>query len=470
MRRRLTLLLTTLLLLLVPGVPAQAAGSFTNPLNGSADPTLTYVNGNYYLATTLGDRIGIWRSPRLAGLATAGETTVWRDGDPSRNQQMWAPALYRFGQRWYIYYTASNGTDAAHRNYVIESDGDDPLGPYHFKARIADHGEYAIDGEPFVHNGQMYFAWAGPGRGMGGPAQLYLQRMDTPWSVTGSRVALPASGGCTEVREGPTGLRGASRLFLVYSSCDTGKPDYQLWMKSIANGADPLVPANWLQHAGPVFWRNDAAGVYGPGHNGFFKSPDGSEDWIVYHGKTSSAYTYAGRTTRAQKISWNADGTPNMGRPYALGAALTPPAGDPDNPSTAWSQIVDNTTEGRFAASAAWGVSSYSTQRFGADYRYAEPVSASDAAWYRFAVPETGTYRVDAWWPALPGYSTKAPYVIVTPSGNQTVHVDQRYNGGGWRTLGTFTLSAGDENKVGVSRWTNGTGLVIADAVRLTRV
>ena len=26
-----------------------------------------------------------------------------------------------------------------------------------------------IDGEPFVHNGQMYFAWVGPGRGMGGP-------------------------------------------------------------------------------------------------------------------------------------------------------------------------------------------------------------------------------------------------------------------------------------------------------------
>jgi hypothetical protein len=115
-------------------------------------------------------------------------------------------------------------------------------------------------------------------------------------------------------------------------------------------------------------------------------------------------------------------------------------------------------------------VSSYSVQRHGADYRYASPVSASDAAWYRFAIPQTGTYRVDAWWPALPGYSTKAPYVIVTPTGNQTVHVDQRFNGGGWRTLGTFTLSAADENKVGISRWTNGTGLVIADAVRITKV
>ena len=58
----------------------------------------------------------------------------------------------------------------------------------------------------------------------------------------------------------------------------------------------------------------------------------------------------------------------------------------------------------------------------------------------------------------------------MTASGNQTVHVNQRVNGGGWRTLGTFTLSAGDENKVAVSRWTSGTGYVIADAVRITRV
>ncbi|MGE7317089.1 N-acetylmuramoyl-L-alanine amidase, partial [Staphylococcus capitis] len=39
---------------------------------------------------------------------------------------------------------------------------------------------------------------------------------------------------------------------------------------------------------------------------------------------------------------------------------------------TAWSSIVDNATAGRFTASANWGVSSYSGQRYGADYRYAD--------------------------------------------------------------------------------------------------
>ncbi|MER7457580.1 N-acetylmuramoyl-L-alanine amidase [Micromonospora sp. NPDC126480] len=135
-----------------------------------------------------------------------------------------------------------------------------------------------------------------------------------------------------------------------------------------------------------------------------------------------------------------------------------------------WSQIVDNSTAGRFTASANWGTSSYSAQRYGSDYRFANPVAASDAAWYKFNVPATASYRVDAWWPAVSGYNASTPYIVATTTGNQTVYVDQRVNGGAWRTLGTFTLPAGDANRVAVSRWSGSTGYVIADAVRLTRL
>jgi GH43 family beta-xylosidase len=325
--------------LLLSGLPASSASpvledaalsqTFRNPVNPSADPSLMFDNGRYYVATTRGNRIGMWSSASLATLLVQPEQVVWRDSDPSRNTQMWAPAFRKVGGRWYIYYTASDGVDANHRMYVIESEGEDPLGPYHFKAKIADFGEYAIDGEPITVNGRQYFVWSGPGRGQGGPAQLYIARMSNAWTVTGGRVAIPASGGCSEVREGPTPLYRNGRVFLTYSSCDTGKPDYQLWMKSIANGADPMVAANWKQHPGPIFSRNDAAGVWGPGHHSFFKSPDGTEDWIAYHGKNTSTYTYSFRTSRAQKIGWNPDGTPNLGRPRGAGATQTLPSGDP---------------------------------------------------------------------------------------------------------------------------------------------
>ncbi|MEU8272170.1 N-acetylmuramoyl-L-alanine amidase [Sphaerisporangium sp. NPDC049002] len=137
---------------------------------------------------------------------------------------------------------------------------------------------------------------------------------------------------------------------------------------------------------------------------------------------------------------------------------------------TAWSVTVDNATAGKFTAGANWGTSTYSAQRYGADYRYATPVAASDPAWYRAALPASGAYRVEVWYPADAGYNSSAPYIVAASGGNQTVYVDQRAGGGGWRSLGTFTLNAGDYDVVAVSRWTSGTGYVVADAVRIVRV
>lgn len=130
---------------------------------------------------------------------------------------------------------------------------------------------------------------------------------------------------------------------------------------------------------------------------------------------------------------------------------------------------VDNSTSGRFSASGNWGGSTWSSQKYGSDYRYANPEAVSDAAWYKVNIPSRGRYDVYAWWPANSGYNSRTPYVIATTSGNQTVHVDQRYNGGKWNYLGTFELAAGDNWNIGVSRWTSGTGYVIADAVRVVK-
>lgn len=134
-----------------------------------------------------------------------------------------------------------------------------------------------------------------------------------------------------------------------------------------------------------------------------------------------------------------------------------------------WSQIVDNTTAGRFTASANWAVSSYSAQRYGADYRYANPVAASDAAWFRFNIPSSGNYEVYVWYPANAGYNASTPFVVATSSGNVTRVVNQQANGGTWVSIGIHHLAAGDYNAVGVSRWTSGAGYVIADAARVVQ-
>lgn len=135
----------------------------------------------------------------------------------------------------------------------------------------------------------------------------------------------------------------------------------------------------------------------------------------------------------------------------------------------AWSTVIDNTSAG-FRASSAWAASSYSTQRYGADYRYATPVGASDAAYYSATLPSSGNYRVETWYPANTGYNAATPYLILASSGSTTVTVNQQANGGKWVNLGTYSFASGARDVVAVSRWTSGTEYVIADAVRLTRV
>jgi GH43 family beta-xylosidase len=311
--------------------------TFRNPLLPlGPDPWMVFHNGNYYLCPTEGEHLAIYKAPRIDDLRHVEPQIVWRDCTPSRCTQMWAPEFYLLdgpnGRRWYLYYTACDGQDLAHRMFVLESEheGDDsePTGPYQFKAQIATDAKdefYAIDGSILqTGDGELYFLWAGhPGH------VIFIQKMENPWTLTGERVNIPASGfGCDEVREGPVCLRRNGKIFLVYSACDTGKPDYKLGMLEAEEGADLMDPKSWKQHPEPVFTRCDENGVYGPGHNGFFHSPDGSETWIIYHAKSESRYTYEGRNPRAQKINWRADGTPDFGVPLSLETDIPVPSGE----------------------------------------------------------------------------------------------------------------------------------------------
>lgn len=336
-----TLATIALFALVVQVNPALAqTATFRNPLKApfGADPWLMVHDGWYYLATTSGTDVRVRKAQRIGELKDAVDQVVYKDDDPSRNRDVWAPEFHRLdagaGPRWYVYFTASDGREPRHRMYVAESAGDDPMGPYTFKAKLLTDPKdeyYAIDGTVLtMPNGSLYFVWCGRPSPSG--QGLYISRMTNPWTLAGPRVYLDADGfGCEHVREGPVALRQGDQgpIFLVYSTCPADTPDYKLGMLSIAPDADPMASSSWKQHPEPVFTRDDDAGVYGPGHNSFFRSPDGREYWIAYHAKPGVARSYADRSARAQKITWNPDGTPNLGRPASTETDLPVPSGEP---------------------------------------------------------------------------------------------------------------------------------------------
>ncbi len=66
--------------------------------------------------------------------------------------------------------------------------------------------------------------------------------------------------------------------------------------------------------------------AFGPGHNGFFKSADGKEDWIIYHANLEPGQGCGNRRApRAQPFTWKADGTPDFGRPVKAGVEIPGP-------------------------------------------------------------------------------------------------------------------------------------------------
>jgi hypothetical protein len=140
----------------------------------------------------------------------------------------------------------------------------------------------------------------------------------------------------------------------------------------------------------------------------------------------------------------------------------------------AWETVIDNDSS-RVTASANWGSSAYSSQRYGANYLFADPVLASDSASYTANIPETANYEVYMWYPANSGYNASTPVVIHTANSTNTgttpvtKTVNQQINGGKWVSLGIYKLLAGDRTVIQVSRWTSGAGYVIADAFKIVR-
>ena len=242
------------------------------------------------------------------------------------------------GWRWYVYSAADDGDVLHHHLQVLESAGDDPEGPYVFKAMLALGPDYEIDPTVFVLRGREYVIYSDAPANIFFPSHLALAPLSNPWTVDGAPVTIstptyPWERTGFAINEGPEVLRHGLWLHVIYSAGYCGLSTYSLGRLTIRASANVLDPRSWA-HAkapAPVFQSDPARGVWGTGHGSFFKSPDGRQDWQVYHATDDSSFgcNSGFRTTRAQRFTWNPDGTPNFGSPVSLRTDLAAPSGDP---------------------------------------------------------------------------------------------------------------------------------------------
>ena len=325
-----------------PPTAAPEPDTFTNPLLDSGpDPWVVWWKGFYYYSNSTGKNLTLRKTADITDLRSAQKKAVWapEPGHPW-SKELWAPELHRWGNKWYIYFAADAGDNASHRIYVVENPSDDPMeGEWTLKGKVGDATDkWAIDATTFELHGDHYLVWSGWQGDKDGEQDLFIAHMSNPWTIDSPRTLISRPtyswelhgdlpGRHVSVNEGPEILMHGNKVFLVFSASGCWTDFYSLGVLKANAGANLLEAASWTKLDHPFLSTDRAAGVYSPGHNGFFQSPNGKEDWIIYHANPAPGEGCRDlRSPRIQRFTWNPDGTPNFGTPAPLSQPLEKPA------------------------------------------------------------------------------------------------------------------------------------------------
>ena len=331
-----------------PAADQDQSDTFTNPLlRTGPDPWVVSWRGFYYYSNTSGNSLTLRKTADITDLRHAQRKAVWVP-DPGQpwSKELWAPELHRWGDKWYIYFAADGGDNSTHRLYVVENESDDPIeGTWTFKGKITDKSDrWAIDPTTFELRGQHYLVWSGWNGDDGREQDLFIAHMSNPWTIDSKRTMISKAkypwerhgrdaGQDAYVNEGPEFISHGDQMFIVFSASDCATDFYTLGVLQADIDADPLNKKSWKKIDHPFLSTDPAAQAFGPGHNGFFKSPDGQQDWIIYHANPAPGEGCENfRSPRIQRFNWDASGLPYFGSPVPLEQPLQKPSGKQQTP------------------------------------------------------------------------------------------------------------------------------------------
>jgi GH43 family beta-xylosidase len=368
------------------GTARAESVEFTNPLIlKRADPQIyLHTNGTYYFTATVPeyDRIELRGASTIAGLNTATPTVIWNAHTTgAMANHIWAPELHYIGGKWYIYFaagTSSNSWDI--RVYVLENTSIDPTQKtWTEKGQLVTNGTtFALDATTFEHQGTRYLVWAEADPTLKINTALFIARTSNPWTLDGPGVRISVPDYDWEkvgyaVNEGPAVLKKNGKVFITYSASATDA-NYCVGLLTASDTSDLLKPTSWTKSRNPVLKSGN--GVYGPGHNQFTTTPDGSVDLLVFHARdyekiTGDPLNDPNRATRVQPLRWNSDGTPNFGTPTANGTVTISLGGAGNGGNAGSTGIASGGTTnitsggGRSSVGGSFGTNVDSTNRGG---------------------------------------------------------------------------------------------------------
>lgn len=339
-------------------------GQFYNPIAEATDPCIVTHDGRYYtIGTAFGRSIlTVQGSPTIAGLGAAPGVEIYTGtGLDVGSSTLWSPILKRIGDRWYVYFSTTNAARTYWANYVLESEGLDPIGPYSYKATLVESFPEIPDGLLPVKvasveqstvgslnrhkvvgggviempDGRLYWTTTTFG--------FYIQEMSNPWTLVGTQVELDDGtpdfeweGSSLECARAFTRtVDGRTSVFMPYSSENymversSGPPGWGWSIGLFVNETgDVLDPSAWRKLPEPLFHGGPESGYYQILALDHFKSLDGKEDWATYNALDTMSRGFGDRDTFVQRIDWTPEGLPTLGHPTPVTVPLNPPSGE----------------------------------------------------------------------------------------------------------------------------------------------
>lgn len=301
-----------------------------------ADPYVIRYKGTYYFTGSYPafDRIALRKAARLEDLQQAEEVVIWEKHETGpMSHLIWAPELHRIQNKWYIYFGAAPNDGQSddtfnHRIFCLENEAEDPTtGTWVERGKVETGMDtFSLDATSFELKGSQYLVWGQQDLDIPGHSNLYIARMENPWTLATAPVMLAKPEYDWEcirfkVCEGPAVITHDDHIYITYSASGTG-PEYAMGMLTADLDADLLDAASWSKSPNPVFTTNAEAHMYGPGHNSFTKAEDGVTDVMVYHVRNYTEIVgdplyEPNRQACAKTISWGAEG-PIFGKPEAM--------------------------------------------------------------------------------------------------------------------------------------------------------
>lgn len=297
-----------------------------------ADPHIfRHTDGFYYFAASVPeyDRIEIRGARTIEELARATPVVIWRKHETGLlSANIWAPEIHHIDGKWYIYFAAAHTSETNeglfdHRMFVLENGNANPLeGKWEEKGQIRAAWEsFSLDATTFEHRGTRYLVWAQKDPDIPGNSNLYISAMSNPWTLTGKQTLLTIPEFNWEiigfkVNEGAAFLRKDDKVFLSYSASATDF-NYCMGLLEADADADLLDAASWRKWTEPVLTTDEQEGMYGPGHNSFTVSEDGTKALFVFHARTYKEIVGdplydPNRHTFVAELQWTNDGRPDF--------------------------------------------------------------------------------------------------------------------------------------------------------------